>query len=751
MVTVATAGTVTSVYVLTQGAANKDFQFVSGGTCTVGRQYAAGALCTVKYTFMPTRPGQRLGGVVLMGTSAPLGQAHLTGTGTGPLVEFPGYAVISAVGSGFAYPYATAVDGGGNVFVADINNGTVKEIEAGTGGNAAGVVSSSSTVVTVGSGFSAPQGVAVDGSGNVFVADYGSILVQEIQAGTAGNAAGVVSSSSTVVTVGSGFAGPTGVAVDGPGNVFVSDFKNASIKEIEAGTGGNGAGAVSSSSTVVLVGSGLTNPQAVAVDSSGDVFVADESKSVREIEAGTGGNAPGMVSSSSTVVTVGSGFSIPIGVAVDSSGNVFVSDYYTSLVQEIEAGTGGNAPGVVSSSSTVVTIGSGFYLPGSLSIDGYGHVFLADYNNKAVKRIDLTVPPAQPFRSTAVGATSTDSPRSVTVQNAGYGTGAGSDATDGNLTFSAIAAGPNPGFTVGGTCSTSSLVPWSSACTLTATFTPIKPGAQASTATLFDDTLNVGGSTQVVSLTGTATAAAGTTAQTITFPQPETPVQDGTSTTLTATSSSGLPIVYTVISGPAIISGASLIYTGVGLVVVEADQYGNGTYAAATAVQRTVSVQLKDAVGATSATQTAVVTVTVAGTLANVNVLTQGAANKDFQFISGGTCAVGQQYAAGAKCTVEYTFTPTRPSQRLGGVVLMGAGAPLGQALLTGMGTGPLVEFPGSTAVAGAGSGFSEPTGVAIDGSGNVFVADFGNNAVKEIEAGTAGNAAGVFRHPPAW
>jgi hypothetical protein len=77
-----------------------------------------------------------------------------------------------SIGSGFSIPQGVAVDGSGNVFVADESNGAVKEIVA-----VGGVVSSSSTVKTVASGFS-PYAVAVDGSGNVFVADTGNNAVK---------------------------------------------------------------------------------------------------------------------------------------------------------------------------------------------------------------------------------------------------------------------------------------------------------------------------------------------------------------------------------------------------------------------------------------------------------------------------------------------------------------------------------------------------------------------------------------------
>ena len=77
-------------------------------------------------------------------------------------------------------------------------------------------------ILTLGSGFSSPQDVAVDGSGNVFVADFGHNAVKEILA----------PAYTTVITLGSGFSFPFGVAVNGSGNVFVGDYGNNEVKEI---------------------------------------------------------------------------------------------------------------------------------------------------------------------------------------------------------------------------------------------------------------------------------------------------------------------------------------------------------------------------------------------------------------------------------------------------------------------------------------------------------------------------------------
>ena len=275
---------------------------------------------------------------------------------------------VNTLGSGFKLPYGVAVDSYGNVFVADTDNRAVREIVA-----VGGVVSSTSTVKTVGSGFKSPEGVVVDKKGNVFVADVGNNAVKEIVA-----VDGVVSSTSTVNTVGSGFKSPMGVAVDGRGNVFVGDTYNHAVKEIVAMDG-----VVSSTSRVETIGSGFRYPGEVAVDGRGNVFVAGSANSaVYEIMA-----VDGIVSSTSIVKTVGSGFTRPEGVAVDSSGNVYVSDWVYGTVKEIVAGTGGAASGTVSSTSTVIVIGSGFNKPESLAVDGSGNVFVADRDDSVVTKI----------------------------------------------------------------------------------------------------------------------------------------------------------------------------------------------------------------------------------------------------------------------------------------------------------------------------------------------------------------------------
>jgi predicted outer membrane repeat protein len=190
----------------------------------------------------------------------------------------------------------------------------------------ANTCASSSCVTTLGGGFRDPFGVAVDGSGNVYVVDNGKNAVTVM--------ANTCASSSCVTTLGGGFRDPFGVAVDGSGNVYVADAGHSAI-EVMANT-------CASSSCVTTLGGGFSYPHGVAVDGSGNVYVADIYNSAIEVMANT-------CASSSCVTTLGGGFNYAFGVAVDGSGNVYVADYNNSAVKEIPLAT---PPGVSFATAT---------------------------------------------------------------------------------------------------------------------------------------------------------------------------------------------------------------------------------------------------------------------------------------------------------------------------------------------------------------------------------------------------------------
>ncbi len=260
------------------------------------------------------------------------------------------------LGSGFDKPHGVAVDASGNIFIADTGNNAVKEVLSAGGYTG---------VKTLGSGFNGPYAVAVDASGNVYVADTGNNAIKEILA-VAGS---IPASNPTIMTLGSGFNSPTGVAVDAGGNVFIADLGNQAVKEIFKFNG--------IIRTLADVNGGLVAPDSVAVDANDNVFFTDLGNNppaeVKEISAGTG-----------IIRAVGNGFNNPVGVAVDPNGNVFVADI-GSAVYEILAVDGS----VPASNPTILTLNSGSSHPQGVAVDASGNVFIADSGNNRVVELSL--------------------------------------------------------------------------------------------------------------------------------------------------------------------------------------------------------------------------------------------------------------------------------------------------------------------------------------------------------------------------
>jgi sugar lactone lactonase YvrE len=168
-------------------------------------------------------------------------------------------------------------------------------------------------------------------------------------------------------------AGFSGIAVDTKGNVFVADPSTNAVKEILAANG-----SIPANPGIRVLSSDFSGPVDVAVDVCGNVFVADnQNNAVKEILA-----VNGSIPASPTIKTLGSGFHFPHGVAVDAKGNLFVADSYNNAVKEMLA-----VDGSIPAEPTIKTLGSGFNTPNGLAVDASGNVFVADTYNSEVKEI----------------------------------------------------------------------------------------------------------------------------------------------------------------------------------------------------------------------------------------------------------------------------------------------------------------------------------------------------------------------------
>jgi YVTN family beta-propeller protein len=570
------AGTIGAPAVLTQGAANKDFTLASGGTCTAGA-YSTGDTCMVNVTFTPAYSGERYGEAILEDSNGnTIAAAAVQGTGVGPQVAFsPGSQ--KTIGSGFPAPDGVAVDGSGNVYIADYGNGTVYEMLAVNGS-----IPASPTILTLGSGFLSPTGIAVDGSGNIYLADQfipsGQFQVGAVQEILAVN--GKIPASPTILsfTVFSGFNSPNGLAVDASGNVYVADTGNAAIYEMLAENG-----SIPASPAIRTLGSGFGAPNGVAVAAIGNVYVADggnpfggSSAAVYEMLA-----VNGSIPASPTILTLSSGFSFPQDVAVDASGNVYVTDSGNNALYEMLA-----VNGSIPASPTINTLGNGFNNPYGVAVAANRNVYVADSNNNQVVELDYADPPSLNFLiPTAVGSTSSDSPKTVTVNNVG----------NAPLTFTVPGTGSNPSYAAafpentGDTnlCASGTPLAAGSSCDVSVDFTPTEAGVNTGSVVLMDNALNVTNATQSITLSGTATQVA----QNIFFGALANQVYGAPPFAVSATASSGLAVSFaSTTTGVCTVAGSTVTLVAAGTCTVQATQAGNADYPAATPVSQSFTV-----------------------------------------------------------------------------------------------------------------------------------------------------------------
>jgi len=243
--------------------------------------------------------------------------------------------VTQLVSSGLNAPQGVAVDGKGNVYIADTANNAIKEWNA-----------AAQQLSTLVSGLNGPAGVAVDAFGNVYFTDTKNNMVKKWNAAT----------QQVSVLVPTGLLNPTGIAVDSQGNVYFADSSHNAIKEWVAAT----------NAVTKLVSSGLNVPRGVALDFEGNLYLSD-----------TKNNALKEWSVTSQLVTslLWVGLNNPFGVAADGQGNSYIAD------------TGDNAIKQWNASGLMTLVTTGLKAPHGVAIDSQGNLYIADTNNNAVKKL----------------------------------------------------------------------------------------------------------------------------------------------------------------------------------------------------------------------------------------------------------------------------------------------------------------------------------------------------------------------------
>ena len=563
---ITSTGTVGTPQVLTQGAANLDFTLGTVNTCTG----AATGICQVNVAFTPQAPGVRLAAVNLYDGSGTIviATALISGTGTGPLLTLSPGLIGTVAGNGLQgytasqdtgttaatatslyYPSGVAVDGAGNLYIADYSNNRIRKVTAATGfistvagnGTACAAPTASpacgdGTAATAAS-LNLPSSVAVDGAGNLYIADYNNQRIRKVTAATgsistvAGNGTGGYTASQDTGTTAATAASlhyPSGVAVDGAGNLYIADGANNRIRKVTAATGyistvaGNGTAGYTASQdtgTTAATAASLQYPAGVAVDGAGNLYIADQNNNrIRKVTAATGyistvaGNGTGGYTASQdtgTTAATAASLQYPAGVAVDGAGNLYIADEFNNRIRKVTAATGnistlaGKATAGYTASQdtgTTAATAASLYYPIGVALDGAGNLYIADENNNRIRKVSVTGSIVFPTATSAGTSDTTDGTKTLIANNIGNSTLTFASQVETGSSF--VLANP-----MTGGCVSNGTIAAGGSCLIGATFAPVagSTGVVNGNVLLTDNSLNAAGTTQNIPLSGVIT------------------------------------------------------------------------------------------------------------------------------------------------------------------------------------------------------------------------------------------------------
>jgi sugar lactone lactonase YvrE len=386
-----------NLYVADSG--NSEIRKISpGGVVTTFVNGAAGFINSTNYSLYPVGITIDISGNLYITDSATEGIYKITSAGVVSALAGGTGLWGSTDGTGtaasFEFPEGITVDASGTVYVADTDNSTIRKItpegvvttlagKAGYWGNTDGT--------GTGALLGGPSGIVRDASGNLYVTQSSWDTIRKITipaavvttfAGSIDDTYGSTDGTGTAAS----FHWPEGIAVDANGNLYIADSDNSTIRKITpvgvvttfAGTSGT-TGSTDGTGAAAL----FDNPQGIAVDASGNVYVAD-----------TGNSTIRKITPEGVVTTLaGTGwvtFYFPEGIAVDASGTVYVADTNDSTIRKItpegvvttlagKAWTCGSADGT----GTAAT----FDYPEGIAVDANGNLYIADSDNSTIRKI----------------------------------------------------------------------------------------------------------------------------------------------------------------------------------------------------------------------------------------------------------------------------------------------------------------------------------------------------------------------------
>jgi sugar lactone lactonase YvrE len=518
---------------------NRDFE-AAAPACSVSTT----TKCSVVVSFSPIRPGLRQDALTVKDPSGNvLATTLLRGVGESPLLAFHPGIIGTLAGNGtwgyqdstnpanaeFRNPQGVALDIGGNeLYVADSLNCVIRKFVRSSGevstvaGNGSDGFAGDGGPATSAK-LNTPTGVAVDGAGNLYIADQGNNVIRRVDAIT--HIITTVVGGGTVASgtdnLGDGgpatsaiLNGPQSVAVDGAGNLYIADaFSNlvrtvnaASGKITVAAGGGTAAGTDGFGDGGPAPSAQLSNPSGVALDSAGNLYIADTGDNlIRFVNLTTGvitavaGNGKSGYTGDNGLATAAT-LAAPQGVAVDAANDIYIADSGNNAIRQVSGSSqniftvaGVGSPGYTGDAGSPTLARVNY--PTTVVVDENGNLYVSDYANNVVRQI-LYAPSPLAFGSETVSTAS--AAQVVTARNIGN-----QALTVGNVLLSADFNRESSGSK---DCEAGGTITAGSSCSAAVTFLPAQTGATMGSLTFKTNSLNQAASVQTISLSGTGLA-----------------------------------------------------------------------------------------------------------------------------------------------------------------------------------------------------------------------------------------------------
>jgi len=317
----------------------------------------------------------------------------------------------TATAAGLNAPGGIAADTAGNLYIADTGNGIVRKVTLATGIISLDVPWGGDNGAATLAMLNQPGSIALDSVGNLYIADSRDHVVRKLTAAT-----GMLSTYAGIPT-NRGYGGdgglatqalldtPQGVATDGGGNLYIAECNNNVVRKVTPGGGistvaGNnalGAGFAGDGGTATTAQ--LDCPSSVALDAAGNLYIADTNNHVIRKVSGAiittvaGNNVQGYGGDGGAATAAN--LSLPGGVFVDGSGNLYIADTMNAVIRKVSAGA------TISTVAGNFALGSGFSGDGGpataaqLNLPQYallgrdGNLYIADTINHVVRRVDM--------------------------------------------------------------------------------------------------------------------------------------------------------------------------------------------------------------------------------------------------------------------------------------------------------------------------------------------------------------------------